>query len=831
MAKGMTIKSRVLTVGITIFLANALLVGALVYRSQVGQLRESLRDLAKNENRLFHTILNGDAEGLARAHIGLTRNAELLRLFGEGKREELLAAARPLFTDMKSHNNITHTYFIEPDGTVFLRVHKPEQFGDRLQRATFLKAMETGKVASGIEMGKNFFSLRSVHPIPYQGTGVAYLEVSEEIDHIFSQMKEITGNNVSLLLTEEFLQQKTAEVDKEKVGNFTILESTGKEETLALAKANLGALEKGLKEPVVAIVDLDKKKFVLGVSPVEDASGHLVGVLFSEREVTSLFTAMWRGIFVTVLIIAGIFLASAILLYLSLRRSLNLFEEVKAHMLQVTTSWDLTRRLKVDTGDEVGELGNDFNAMTGKLEEVVGRVSLSSRELGQIAGDIRGASRQVVNSAELQAENVASTVSAVTEISASVQEVGASVDILSSSAEQTSASITEMAAGIEESAANIDQLASAVEEVSSSITEMAASLREIGENVSSLLDASNVSASSVAQMDATIRQVEQNATDSAAIAARVREEAEKGKASAEATIVGIGVISESTRITAGVVTNLSGRVKNIGGILAVIDDVAEQTSLLALNAAIIAAQAGESGKGFAVVAAEIKELAERTRNSTREIAGVIEGIQEETRQAVAAMSRSEQAVQEGEALSQQSGQALDKIVSSVQQSASQAAEIARAMVEQAAGSQMIRKAMEKVSDLVGRIVRSNREQETAGDQIVRAVERMRDITGQVRSSARGQTIASRQIAQATENVTERIRHIKRACDEQETGSQQIMQAVENIRLSTERNLEAVRILDSSLDRLTGQVEGLHDEIGRFKARDNGRAESLAEGAG
>jgi methyl-accepting chemotaxis protein len=823
MGKGMTIKNRILVLGIGVFLASALLMGLLAYRSQVGQLRESLKDLAKNESRLFHTILAGDAEGLTRAHIGLTRHGELLRYFGERKREELMAAARSIFFDMKSRNNITHMYFIDPDGTVFLRVHKPEQYGDRLQRATFLKARETGKVASGIEMGKNFFSLRTVHPIPFQGTGIAYLEVAEEIDHVFSQMKEITGNNVSLLLTEEFLQKAGAEVDKEEVGKFTVLESTGKEEFLALARANLETLEKGLGEPVVAIVDLAGKKFVIGVSPVEDAAGNLVGVLFSEKEVTPLFAALWQGIFTTVLIFAGIFLGSALILFLSLRRGLKLFDQLNAHMLQVTTSWDLTGRLTVETGDEIAELGNNFNTMTAKLEEVVGRVGLSSRELAQIAGDIRGASRQVVGSAEQQAENVTSTVSAVTEISASVQEVGSNVDSLSSSAEQTSSSITEMAVGIEESAANIDQLASAVEEVSSSIAEMTAALKEIGNNVSDLLEASNMTASSVVQMDATIRQVEKNAADSATLAARVREDAERGKASSDATIAGIGVISESTGITAGVVDNLSSRVKNIGGILSVIDDVTEQTSLLALNAAIIAAQAGESGKGFAVVADEIKQLADRTRNSTREIASVIEGIQAETRLAVDAIGKSEKAVKEGEALSLQSGQVLEKIVGIVENSAAQADEIARAMVEQAVGSQMIRKAMEKVSDLVIRIDRSNREQEKAGDQIVRAVERMRDLNGQVRSSARGQTVAGRQIAQATENVAEMIRHIKRACDEQETGSRQIMQAVENIRLSTERNLEAVRILDGSLDRLTGQADGLHDEIGRFKTRGSGRS--------
>jgi len=111
-------------------------------------------------------------------------------------------------------------------------------------------------------------------------------------------------------------------------------------------------------------------------------------------------------------------------------------------------------------------------------------------------------------------------------------------------------------------------------------------------------------------------------------------------------------IRNSSRITAEVIETLSLRANDIGAILSVIDEVAEQTSLLALNAAIIAAQAGDHGKGFAVVADEIRELAERTSSSTREIATVVNGVQEETRRAVDAISLAEASITEGVRLSQ-----------------------------------------------------------------------------------------------------------------------------------------------------------------------------------
>jgi methyl-accepting chemotaxis protein len=112
-------------------------------------------------------------------------------------------------------------------------------------------------------------------------------------------------------------------------------------------------------------------------------------------------------------------------------------------------------------------------------------------------------------------------------------------------------------------------------------------------------------------------------------------------------IVGMQNIKETVEATAAVVNRLGKRSHEIGQILKVIDEVTDQTSLLALNAAILASQAGEHGKGFAVVAEEIKDLAERTAASTQEIAGLIASVQEETAESVQAMGRGLKAVERG----------------------------------------------------------------------------------------------------------------------------------------------------------------------------------------
>jgi methyl-accepting chemotaxis protein len=476
---------------------------------------------------------------------------------------------------------------------------------------------------------------------------------------------------------------------------------------------------------------------------------------------------------------------------------------------------DLTARVDIQSTDELGDLARDFNLMVERLAEIVATSKQSMVVLSDIANTIHQAAQQSSQSAELQSTGVNSTSASIIEISASINEVARSMDNLSTEADGSSSSTMQLVTSIASASQNVEKLAATVDEVSSSITEMASSIREIDASVSNVVESTMLTATSIATLDSSITQIKSSSSETARITNLVRDDAEKGKQSVDATIAGIHEIKRSSAITTDAMASLSGKAGQIGHIIAVIDEIAEQTNLLALNAAIIAAQAGEHGKGFAVVAAEIKSLADRTRRSTKEITDVIKGVQEETSQAVRALELATRSVQEGEQLSLESGAALTQIVDGVRKASAHMDDVVRITEDQAKESQQIRLAMDQVADMIGQIARATNEQGRGSELIMTAVEQMKDLNTQVSRSTKEQNVAGAGIATATEKILSMIQQARRATFEQSRGSDQIIRSVEDIKQSTEVNLSTNQMMEESVKRLTEQTELLTEALNAF----------------
>ena len=422
MLKNVSMKVRVIVTTITIFIATNLLMGLFSYEEQTKALNERMAAESLQDLAIFPVQMRQDQEGLAKGLAGLVRKTELLEHFQARDFQGLFNLAKPIFDEMRENFKITHMYFIDMEGRVFLRVHGPDHAGDILKRATYLEAARTGNLASGIEMGKKYFSLRSVRPIYLAGNQIGYLELGQEIDHIFHGVKEMTGTEISLFLSSSFVEKKGLEIKDGTDGAFALLESTDRERAKSVRMAMEGALQKGLEGPVTRELKIGEEYFVAGAVPLQDAGGDVVGVLMSHHNTTDEHNRVLDGIYYN----AGLFsiglLAAGLILLISLRGSIALFGRLQRTIEEVTQSWDLTRQIPVDRRDEVGKLVMGFNTFMGTLNTIVEEVRLISENVVERGNEVHTASRSLFTGVEIQAGTVGKTASVIKDMTGKISE-------------------------------------------------------------------------------------------------------------------------------------------------------------------------------------------------------------------------------------------------------------------------------------------------------------------------------------------------------------------------------------------------------------------------
>jgi len=236
------------------------------------------------------------------------------------------------------------------------------------------------------------------------------------------------------------------------------------------------------------------------------------------------------------------------------------------------------------------------------------------------------------------------------------------------------------------------------------------------------------------EMSATSNDISHNCMLASEVANRATDTARGGAHVVQETLSGMEKIAERVREAAVTVESLGARSDQIGAIVGTIEDIADQTNLLALNAAIEAARAGEQGRGFAVVADEVRALAERTTKATKEIGGMIKAIQGETSEAVGSMENGVNEVERGMASSRKSGEALEEIVNAINEVTMQVHQIATAAEEQTAVTGEISTNIHQITDVVHDTARGAHETATAASQLSGLAKNLQGMVGRFKLS-------------------------------------------------------------------------------------------------
>ncbi len=479
-------------------------------------------------------------------------------------------------------------------------------------------------------------------------------------------------------------------------------------------------------------------------------------------------------------------------------------------------SGDLRRGRVWEAEDEMGGLGRAFERMGASLRKTVGGVAHTADRVEAAVADISAVSRSVAVASADQVRRIQQASDLMLEINQQVRGVSDSAQALNLSVEESSSSILELGAAGDELNDTATVLSSKVDEVSGSIEQMVRSVKEVGSTSEQLSDAAAETSSSMEEMASAMRAVDNTAEATANLSNDVVDLAERGQQRVSQTMSGMEAIRDATDAAEKVIRGLGARTKEIGGILDVIDDVADETNLLALNAAIISAQAGEHGRAFSVVADEIKELADRVLASTKEIGSLIRSVQEESEAAVGAIEAGSQSVAGGVELSAEAGSSLEEITRASRESGTRIGEIVSAVREQTKATGHVVSLMEAVREGVDHISRARNEQDGANEVVYRSAVTMQEVAQQVRRTTEEQSRGFGRIRESIEGVREAVEQINGSLRDQSSACSQVAEFLEQVADGTRSNEDAAGRMGESMRVMMEQAEALRADLEEFQ---------------
>ncbi|MBV8714162.1 MAG: MCP four helix bundle domain-containing protein [Chloroflexi bacterium] len=405
--------------------------------------------------------------------------------------------------------------------------------------------------------------------------------------------------------------------------------------------------------------------------------------------------------------------------------------------------------------DELGQTAAATNRLREKIVACIGSYGEARMGLTNLVGEVQASAHTLADTSQQLGSAAGETGAAVQQVNQAIQNMAMGAQDTSRAAQETNASVNQLGGAIDGIARGAADQAKQVQAVSATATQMAAG----------------------------VEQVATNAHRVAAASEQTKTSAEHGSQAVAETVAGMGEIKAVVTDAAQKVQELGKLGERIGAVVETIDDIAEQTNLLALNAAIEAARAGEHGKGFAVVADEVRKLAERSSRETKQITELIRQVQTGTRDAVAAMESGSSKVEQGSNKADQAGAALREILAAVDETVRQVTDIASAAEEMSAAARTVTDSMQSISAVV--------EENTA------ATEEMAAQSGQVSDAIQSIAAVSEEQSASTEEVSASAEEMSAQVEEMSAQAQELAATAEQLRELTAR----FRLEDAAADNV------------------------------
>jgi len=467
-----------------------------------------------------------------------------------------------------------------------------------------------------------------------------------------------------------------------------------------------------------------------------------------------------------------------------------------------------------DTGDRA--LALTIDRLARQLRRVVFGLRRAAGSVEIVASDVLRGTRGLSQSVHDEGSSVEETSSSIVQINVSLRRVEESLNALSALAQATSTSALEMATSIDQVSVNADSLSHEVEELASAIEEMAVSIQAVAGGAGSLSESAASTVAAAAAIDRSTQRIDESANSAAALSDEVRHSAVRGSRVVDETAETMGALKQAIDRATESINSLGNRSEQVGAIVTVIDEIAERTNLLALNAAILAAQAGPHGRGFRIVADEIKELSERTAASTAEISDLIASVRSDVLAATDRVAAGDRLAGTGVAQAQAAAEALEEISRSASRASSEIRAIAGATSEQTKETSKVLEAAELVRSRAREIERATAEQASTSQHIGERAVHMSQLTEHVRRATVEQAEASKHIAHAMEELTDVVGQIQTAVGEQSVGTGHVLRAIEVIKEVVSRNQASIATINSAVDALGREAALLRKEVEHFR---------------